>query len=149
VNNAGDSLGFIYAHLSDPPLVGNCYRWLAMRKKKDQSFLPPPGSAFNDKFINGQSFDFSYNRGMVPNSTAPDDKNEEAGYFKKGDTVYVKFCTIDIPSYNFFFQEDVAIYSQGNPFASPSSVPSNVYPQGEALGVWCGYGVSKDTVVFK
>src|ERR1035437_3321144 len=126
-NKAGDSLGFVYAHLTDPPQLGNCYRWLAMRKRKDQSFIAPSGSATDDKFYNGQSFDFDYNRGMVPNSTAPDDKNEVAGYFKKGDTVYVKFCTIDNTSYNFFWQVDVAIYSQGNPFAAPSSVPSNVY----------------------
>ncbi|MFI5163813.1 MAG: DUF4249 family protein [Bacteroidia bacterium] len=148
-NKAGDSLGFVYAHLSDPPQEGNAYRWLAMRKGKDQSFVSPPGSAFDDKFINGQSFDFAYERGSVPNSTAPDDNNEERGYFKKGDTVIVKFCTIEHTVYDFFRQVDVAIYSQGNPFAAPTSVPSNVYPSSDALGVWCGYGVSKDTVVFK
>jgi len=37
--------------------------------------------------------------------------------------------------------------SEGNPFASPASVISNVYPREEALGVWAGYGVALDTVV--
>ena len=148
-NKQGDSLGFVFAHATDPPQIGNCYRWLAMRKGKDQSFIAPPGSATDDKFYNGQSFDFAYNRGMAPNSTAPDDHNEEAGYFKKGDTVIVKFCTIDRAAFDFFRQVEVAIYSQGNPFAAPSSVPSNVYPREDALGIWCGYGVSKDTVIFK
>src|ERR1051326_814137 len=121
VNNTGDSLGFVYAHLTDPPVEGNCYRWLAMRKHKDQSFVAPPGSVFDDKYINGKSFNFAYERGTTPNSTVPDDNNEERGYFKHGDTVIVKFCTIDRPALDFFRQVDVAIYSQGNPFAAPSS----------------------------
>ena|ERR1051326_3305301 len=148
-DHTGDSLGFVYAHLTDPPAEGNCYRWLAMREGKDQSFIAPAGSVFDDKFINGQSFDFAYNRGSVPNSTAPDDNNEEEGYFKIGDTVVVKYCTIDRAAFDFFRQVDVAVYSQGNPFSSPSSVPSNVYPREDALGIWCGYGVFQDTVIFK
>ena len=149
VNNEGDSLGFIFAHLSDPPAEGNYYRWLAMRQGKDYSFVAPPGSVFDDKFINGQSFDFGYNRGSVPNSTAEDDNNEEEGYFKIGDTVIVKYCTIDHASFDFFRQVDVAVYSQGNPFSSPASVPSNVFPREDALGVWCGYGTYRDTVILK
>lgn len=148
-NKSGDSLGFVYAHLTDPPVEGNAYRWLTMRLHKDASFIPPPGSVFDDKFINGKSFDFAYNRGSNPNSTEDQLNPEEAGYFKHGDTVIVKFCAIDRACFDFFRQEDVAIYSQGNPFSSPTSVPSNVYPREDALGVWCGYGVFQDTVVFK
>jgi hypothetical protein len=149
VNNTGDSLGYVFAHLNDPPVEGNCYRWLAMREGKDQSFVAPPGSVIDDKFFNGKSFDFAYNRGSVPNSTAPDDNNEEEGYFKIGDTVVVKYCSIDRATFDFFRQVDVAVYSQGNPFAAPTSVPSNVFPREQALGVWCGYGTFMDTVIFK
>jgi hypothetical protein len=149
VNNAGDSLGFVYAHFIDPPMEGDCYRWLARRQGKDYSFVAPVGSVFDDKFVNGQSFDFAYSRGEVPNSTAEDDHNEEDGYFKIGDTVIVKYCTIDRATFDFFRQVDVAIYSQGNPFAAPTAVPSNVYPRESALGIWCGYGTYMDTVVFK
>jgi len=148
-NTAGDSLGFIFTHLTDPPAEGNAYRWLAMRKGKDQSFVAPSGSAFDDKFINGQSFDFAYNRGKASGSTLPEDSNEEWGWFKIGDTVIVKFCSIDRASFDFFRGEDVALSSQGNPFAAPSSVPSNVFPREDALGLWCGYGTSLDTVIFK
>ncbi len=148
-NDEGDSLGFVFAHLTDPPAEGDCYRWLTMRKGKDFSFIPPSGSAFDDKYINGQSFDFAYNRGHLQNSQAEDDNNEEHGYFKIGDTVIVKYCTIDNASFKFFRDMDVLLNSEGNPFASPASVPSNVYPREEALGVWCGYGVHMDTVIFK
>ena len=149
VNLDGDSLGFVFAHLTDPPAEGNSYRWLAMREGKDYSFIAPSGSAFDDKFINGQSLDFAYNRGSIPNSTAEDDNNEEEGYFKQGDTVYIKFCMIDRAAFNFFRQVDVAVYSQGNPFAAPTSVEGNIYPHEDALGIWCGYGVYMDTVIFK
>ena len=148
-NVDGDSLGYVFAHLTDPSVSGNCYRWLAMRQGKDYSFVAPPGSVFDDKFINGQSFDFAYNRGSVPNSTAEDDNNEEEGYFKIGDTVIVKYCTIDRATFDFFRQVDVAVYSQGNPFSAPSSVPTNVYPREDALGIWCGYGTYLDTVILK
>lgn len=149
VNKQGDSLGFVYAHLTEPQPEGNSYRWLTMRKGKDQSFLSPPGSAFDDKYVNGQSFDFAYNRGHLQNSQAEDDNNEEHGYFKIGDTVVIKFCTIDNASFKFFRDMDVVLNSEGNPFASPASVQGNVYPRGDALGVWCGYGVYNDTVIFK
>mgnify|MGYP000960386189 CR=1 FL=1 len=49
------------------------------------------GSAFEDKFINGQSFVFNAFRGQIPNSTKPDDIKEEAGLFKKGDTIVILF----------------------------------------------------------
>jgi hypothetical protein len=148
-NSKGDSLGFVFAHLTDPPAQGNAYRWLAMRKGKDQSFVPPPGSVFDDKYINNQSFDFAYNRGKAPGSTAEDDYNEESGWFKKGDTVIVKFSAIDRGVYEFFRQMELAIYGQDNPFAAPASVPSNVSPREYALGVWAGYGPHIDTVIFK
>ena len=105
--------------------------WLAKRFGKDPTFLPPFGAAFDDKFINGQSFDMSY------------------GYYNKGDTVAVKFCSIDNASYQFFNSMELVVNSQGNPFAAPSSIISNIYPQKEALGVWCGYGAALDTLVCK
>ena len=144
---ASDSLGFIWAHLTDPPGLGNNYRWMAKRLGKDVDFIAPFGSEFNDKFIDGQSFDFAFNRGEVANSEALDDQNEEAGFFKKYDTVVVKFCAIDRDAYNFFRSYDTDHYSSGNPFASPASVEGNIYPKDEALGIFCGYGVALDTVV--
>ena len=149
VNVSGDSLGFIWAHLTDPPQQGNSYRWLTMRHRKDYSFVTPRASSFDDKFVNGQSFDFAYERGRVPNSKASDDYNEERGYFKKGDTVTLKFCTIDRASFDFFTRMDEVIYNSGNPFSSPASVPTNIRPAKEALGLWCGYGVSTYTVICK
>ncbi|MBI4931973.1 MAG: DUF4249 family protein [Bacteroidetes bacterium] len=148
-SDEGDSLGFVFAHLTEPASEGNAYRWLAMRKGKDFSFQAPFGAVFDDKFVNNQSFDFAYNRPIPANQPIPQDELDEVGYYKAGDTVIVKFCIIDRAVFDFYRQMDVAISSQGNPFAAPTSVPSNVYPREEALGVWCGYGVFIDTVIFK
>ena len=83
------------------------------------------------------------------NQPIPEDELDEIGYFKEGDTVIVKFCTIDRAVYEFYRQMDVALSAQGNPFAAPTSVPSNVYPREDALGVWCAYATYMDTVIFK
>jgi hypothetical protein len=149
LNAKGDTLGYIWAHATDPGSEYNAYRWLAKRNGKDFSFIAPSGAASDDKYYNGQSFDFSYSRGSVQNTKKEDDFNEEKGYYKKGDTVVVKFCTIDHIAYNFYRSLDIIVNNNGNPFASPSSVESNIFPRESALGNWCGYGVATHTVVCK
>jgi hypothetical protein len=129
-----DSLGFVWAILSDPPGQGQNYRWFAKRLNKDADFIPPLGSVFDDKFIDGQTFDFAYNRGIAPNSSAPDDLNQERGYFKVEDTIAVKFTTIDRDAYIFFRGYETALFS-------------DLYPQNEVLGVFVGYGVWIDTLI--
>ena len=140
-----DSLGFIWATLSDPAGVKNAYRWFAQRFNKDYLPIPPPFSAFDDKFFDGTTFDFPYDRGSVPNSDAPDDTTSERGYFKKGDTVLIRFCSIPQDVYEFLRAYEAETANSGNPFAAPTTIPSNI--KGGALGYWGGYGASYDTVV--
>ena len=143
VDGNKDSLGFAWGHLTDPDSLGNGYRWFAKRLGKDEDYIAPIGSVFDDKFINGKSFDFGYNRGSVPNSDAPDDNNEERGYFKRGDTIAVKFCTLDRAHFVFWRSVETQIGSNGNPFSSPAPIEGNI--QG-GLGIWGGYGISLDTI---
>ncbi|MCX6275358.1 MAG: DUF4249 domain-containing protein [Bacteroidetes bacterium] len=151
-----DTLGFAWAHLTDPDTIGNYYRWFAKRinrytygdnigEQKDFDFIAPLGSTFEDRFINGKSFDFGYNRGQLNNSTKEDDGfSEERGYFKKGDTIVVKFCTYDQANFNFWRDAENQIQSNGNPFSNPSPIFGNI---DGGLGVFGGYGVSYDTIV--
>lgn len=139
-----DSLGFMWAHLSDPVGMGQGYRWFAKRLNKDNVFIPPFGSAFDDKFVDGKSFDFGYSRGSIPGSTAPDDTGNERGYFKTNDTVAVKFTTIGAREVAFFRTYEIEVSNNGNPFAAPGVIESNVVG---GLGVFCGYGVYLDTVI--
>ncbi len=143
-----DTLGFAWAHLSDPAGVGNAYKWYAKRPTKDRRFIAPFSSTFDDKFIDGKSFDFAYNRGtdptVDPNITKKEPENER-GYFKKTDTIYIKFCAIDNSSAKFYTAYETALQSNGNPFASPTTIISNI--KGGGLGIWAGFGVTYDTIM--
>lgn len=139
-----DSLGFVWAHLTDPSGYGNYYRWFAKRIGKDSNYIAPIGSVFEDKFIDGQSFDFAYNRGTVPNSTSVDDTNEEEGFFKAGDVIVVKFCTITKESFRFWRSAETQSSNLGNPFSSPTPIESNI---DGAVGIWEGYSPAFDTVI--
>jgi hypothetical protein len=136
-----DSLGFAWAHLTDPDSLGNCYRWFAKRLGSDRRFLAPIGSVFEDKFINGKSFDFAYNRGSEPNS---EEEDGSRGYFHQGDTIAVKFCSIDRTHFDFWRIEEVQVSNNGNPFAAPAPIPTNI---NGGIGVWGGYAASYDTII--
>lgn len=151
-----DSLGFAWAHLTDPDTVGNYYRWFAKRinrytygenagEVKDADFIAPLGSTFDDKFINGKSFEFPYNRGQMANSDKEDDDfMTEGGYYKRGDTIVVRWCTYDQANYKFWRDAESQYSSNGNPFSNPAPITGNI--QG-GLGIFGGYGVSYDTII--
>lgn len=141
-----DTLGFAWAHLTEPAGYGHAYRWYS-KCPDDRRYLATTGSTFDDKFIDGKSFDFAYNRPTDP--TAPevetDDDSFYSGYFRKSDTVYVKFCTIDHITAKFYTTYETAMATNGNPFASPVTVISNI--NGGGLGVWAGFGCTYDTIM--
>lgn len=146
IQEGKDSLGYVWAHLKDPDTLGNCYRWFAKRLNKDKMFIAPSGSVFEDKFINGKAFDFAYNRGHLPNSTASEDENEEAGFYKTGDTIMVKFCTITEESYKFWRQAESQAGSSGSPFGSPAVFPTNIKG---GIGIFEAFNPTFYTVIAK
>jgi hypothetical protein len=139
-----DSLGWVWGRLTDPDTLGNRYRVFAKRLGKDDDFIAPLGSVSDDNFYNGLSFDFAYQRGEVPNSDAPDDENEEEGYFKRGDTIVVKFACITKESYDFWRAAEAQTSNNGNPFGSITPLVSNV---NGAIGIWEGYSFTLDTLI--
>ncbi len=146
-----DSLGLLWAILDDPAGEHNAYRWWAQRinrgpegDPKDRTFVTPDNSVFDDQFFDGLEFEFAYDRGSTPDSEADDDFNIERGLFKTGDTVVVRFSTIDPAVMEFFRAVETQQLSNGNPFAAPAPVPVNI--EG-GLGVWVGYSAVLDTVI--
>ena len=138
-----DSLATIYVEFTDPPETRNYYRVLTRISGKDTRFLSSMIMGISDTFFSGQKFGFSLLRGQK--SYLSSAKNE---YFSLGDTVGIKFCTIDKAHYEFWntFQDEVL--NTGNPFASSLSIiKSNI--QGDGLGIWGGYGVSYYTLIIK
>ncbi len=143
-----DSLGFCWAHLSDPAGLGNCYRWFAKRLHKDVFFAAPFSSAFDDKFVDGKSFDFGYDRPAQPNQQQQNEDDPNRGYYKLGDTVVVKFCTIGNNEYSFWRTYYSNLSSNGNPFSAPSNLQSNIQG-GDVIGAFTGYSPSFDTIIIK
>ena len=142
-----DTLGYANARLTDPSGLGNNYRWLAKRPK-DRRFIAPIGATFDDKLIDGKSFDFAYTKGYDPtdNVNTPDaDSDTERDYYRKTDTIYIKFCAINRESKDFYTTFENAISNNGNPFASPVTIIGNI--DNGALGVWCGVGATYDTIM--
>lgn len=148
-----DSLGLIWASLTDPDTLGNAYRWFAKRinrrpgdpqnRPKDFNYITPLGSAFDDNFVNGTTFEFAYGRGRAQNSSAEEDNNEEAGFFKEGDTVAVKWCAIPLEAAEALRSLEQQVGTTGNPFASPANLNSMI---DGGLGLWIGYSPVYDTV---
>lgn len=139
-----DDRGWVWATLSDPAAPGNCYRWFAKRLGKDDDFIAPVGSVNEDKFFNGLTFDFAYNRGTAPYSEAEDDNNDNAGYFLKGDSIVVKFASTTKASFDFWRSAESQSASNGSPFGSPSPLKSNIVG---GLGIWEGFSFTLDTIV--
>lgn len=138
-----DTLGFVWARLTDPDTLGNNYRWFAKRLNKKDDFRPPFGSVFDDNFINGTTFDFAYTRGESPNN-ADNGNPIESGFYKVGDTVVVKFCTMDKTSYTFWRDAETQSSNNGNPFGTTAPIHSGITG---GLGVFCAYAASYDTVI--
>jgi hypothetical protein len=145
VESNQDSLGYVWASFTDPAEPGNYYRVFTKRISKDPQFVPMLGSVNDDKYFNGQNFQFSMIRGSSSlNSTTED---PEFGFFKIGDTIVVKACTIDKAHYTFWRTAEGEIYGGNNPFSNPTQIVTNI--EGGALGVWGGYGCFYYTVIAK
>ena len=140
-----DSLGYIWATFTDPAESGNYYRLFTKRLHKDKIFTPILMSIYDDKMFNGQSFQFSMMRGS--NSLNSTTEDPEFGFFKLGDTIVVKACTIDKAHYDFWRTAEGEIYGGSNPFTTPTQIVTNIV--GGGLGVWGGYGNSLYTIVAK
>ena len=138
-----DSLGKIYVEFYDPPELKNFYRVLTKTLGKDIRYTSSIAIGIDDNLFNGEKFGFSLSNG--PGSFMTTSENE---YFRLGDTVSLKFCTIDKPHYDFWMSLQEEIMNASNPFASSLSiVKSNV--EGDGLGIWGGYGVYYYTLVMK
>ena len=143
-----DTLGFAYAHMSDPVGLGNNYRWYAKRPTKDRRFIAPLGATFDDKLIDGKKFDFAYTKGYDPTDNKNSelaDPDIERNCYRKRDTICIKFCTIDRASKDFYTTFEAALSNNGNPFSSPVTILKNI--EGGALGVWAGMGATYDTIL--
>lgn len=138
-----DSLGKIYLEFRDPPEMKNYYRILTKRKGKDSIYSSTMLMCIDDFNFNGKVFGFYISNG--PETFLASYTND---YFSRGDTVSIKFCTIDSLHFRFWNSLQDETFNAVNPFAtSLLEVESNI--DGDALGIWGGYGASRYTFIIR
>lgn len=126
---------------TDPPGLGNYIRYFT--KKNRGNFLPGETSVFDDAVIDGTTYEIQVEPGVDRNNRISSDSN----FFRRGDTVTVKLCNIDKPTYTFWNTWEFSQQSIGNPFAQPNKVIGNI--SNGALGAFCGYAAWYKTLIAK
>jgi len=136
-----DGWGHIYVKFSDPPASGDYYRMFTQRLQKDDYMIPADQSLLTDVDINGTTVDLLFERGYIPGRA-----DENLGFYQVGDTVVLKWCTLDYGHYEFWRTAQIEFDNVGNPIASSTQVTSNI---DGGLGIWGAYGAIYDTLVIK
>lgn len=135
-----DSIGSVVLNWTDPQDEKNYYRIFSKRVGKDDRFISTFIIAINDQYFNGEEISFKF--ALAPESILSTEKTE---FFRLGDTILVKLCTMDKASYDFWSSYQDEVLNATNPFASSMiDLSSNI--DGDGLGIWGGYGVDVDTV---
>ncbi len=144
-----ESHGWSWAVLNDPTGLNDAYRWEVKRLNvlpdgtQDPLFYKPFGPFFDDAFFDGLTFEFAYENPInFFDETVSDDYR---GYYEQGDTILVKLSKLGKAEFDFFEKKYNQMYTAGNPFATPTNIPSNI--EGGALGVWAGFSPWSDTLV--
>lgn len=138
--NPDTTKAVIIARVTDPPGFGNYARYFT--KVNSGPFFPGAASAFDDQVVDGKTYDIQVDQGINRNDPP---EIEDYGYFRRGDTVTVKFANIDKTTYDFWRTIEYGYQSVGNPFSSPVKVLGNI--TNGALGAFCGYSVQYKTLI--
>ncbi len=126
---------------SDPDTPGNAVRYFTKRNR--EPYYPGPNSVFDDQVVNGtKNSQFPLQAGSANSNV---DFSDSTGFVFRGDTVTLKWSSIDQGVFNFYSTFEYSVGTVGNPFSSPINVQSNV--ANGALGIWAGYGSSYYTIV--
>lgn len=130
----------LYTDYADPDTPGNYVKYFTSRNH--DVYYPAP-NVFSDEVINGTTvkkiaLEMGYNDSTNANG-------DSLSYVYPGDTVTLKWCSIDKGVYTFWNTYQFAQNAVGNPFATPINITSNI--SNGALGVWAGYGTYFKTII--
>jgi hypothetical protein len=134
---------FIDIHFKDPAFNPNFYRVYVKRIGKDSTFYPSYLSTFSDFGFDGKPFTYE----VVP-SFSPIISTDKDNYFVDGDSVVLKFCTMEESQYNYWKKIEGQIALASNPFGISSSEPPSTITGG-ALGIWAGLSSKYYTIKIK
>lgn len=146
IPDSPDSLyGYCQAKLTDPAGQSNAYKWEMKvitdtgNGPKDNIFRSSSSPYFSDHFFDGLTLDFE-TRYAVKDTTYPPGYKRD---FKLNDIVVIKMSRVDDAVYAYFERREAQKGSNGNPFATPVNIPSNI---NGALGIWAGISPWYDTL---
>ena len=128
------------ALITDPPGFGNYIRYYT--SVNGGPYYPGLNSVFDDQVTDGTIFSITVPQGV--NRNARIDLNDY-NFFKKGETVVVKYTNIDKATYDFWRTMEYNYQSVGNPFSTPTRVISNI--SNGALGNFGGYAAQYKQLV--
>ncbi len=135
--NPDTTLRVMVMRATDPAGRGNYVRYFT--RKNSERFLPGE-NVFDDQVIDGTTYEIQLPQGIDRNSNM----SRDSSFYKKGDTVTLKFSAINKASYNFWNTWEFSYQSIGNPFAQPNKVLGNI--SNGALGAFIGYGAGYKTL---
>lgn len=139
INNI-DTFAQMRVSITDPK-GADFYRYFTSINKS--GYVAARNSVTDDPFFDGQVTKFNLLNSQPRPAGAPD---ELFGLFRRGDTVSIKFCTIDKAHFD-FWQTTEFNSNNGGPFASYTKVKHNITG---GIGIWGGYAATYyDTVVPK
>ncbi|MDB5201077.1 MAG: hypothetical protein JWQ27_486 [Ferruginibacter sp.] len=131
----------LFIKATDPRGLGNYIRYFT--KNNSGPFLPGENSVYDDQVLDGSTYEVQLPQGIDRNAGTKADSL----FFKKGDTVTLKFCNIERPAYKFWSTWEFAYQGIGNPFSQPNKVLGNI--SNNALGAFCGYAAYYKTVIVR
>ena len=126
-----DSLARLWTKIADPD-GPNFYRYLTA--ENDGRLIPPFQSTTDDVFFEGKEFEFPISKAETRDG---DFDPESFGLFSRGDSITIKWCTLDKEHFDFWNTRDFASNS-GGPFSSYTRIKTNIKG---GLGIWGGYSV--------
>ncbi|MCC6762066.1 MAG: DUF4249 domain-containing protein [Chitinophagaceae bacterium] len=138
--NGDSSFAVVFSRVTDPKGFGNYIRYFT--SVNDSAFLPGSNSVFDDKFVDGTTYDIQVFRGFNRNVEFDP---ETFGFFKRGERVRVKMSNIDKATYDFWRTWEQNQSNVGNPFGVPVKVLSNL--SAGATGIFAGYASQITSII--
>ncbi len=121
----------VRAQFSDPIVKPQYYYYRVNSIYQNMEFESYE-DVFNDEVTNGVSYKFTIN------ATDFGSESTQQGYYIEGDSLILKWSSIDYNAFEFFNTKSFSQGSVGNPFATPVNVIGNISNGG--LGAFITYG---------
>lgn len=142
--------------LSDNPATKDYYQFrikIHGKELTDRLWVTSMPVAIDDATFNGKTVNYEILRANPSSLFTPTMSEEEQSEFyrvtyRPGDTVYIKTSMIDYNGYRFWSTISNELTFGQNPFMSPAPIISNITGE-NAIGVWCGYASTTDTLYYR